>query len=329
MTKLAQRIDWWKVLKWLVLPVFIAVLYYQLTSLQQKPDLLNRLRVFLAEENIIIIVFVLPLLTFFNYALEAAKWQVLVKPAQRRLYSEALNDVLIGILFSVLTPERLGELAGRVVNLRMGNKLVGAASSLAGSIGQNIVIFFLGSVGFVFFALIIGHLGTWPAVGSLFLVFCLTGLFLFLFFNLYLLIPIVNRVSLPKRWKQLTEKLYALKDYSNTDLLKVLLFSLLRVAIWSCQYLIILWMLIPDIDWQVALLVSWIVFLIQTGIPLPPISSLVARSSIAIYLWSYIGISEWNALTASFVLYFNNLIIPSVVGLIVIYLNKKSFNANI
>lgn len=64
MTKLAQRIDWWKVLKWLVLPVFIAVLYYQLTSLQQKPDLLNRLRVFLAEENIIIIVFVLPLLTF-------------------------------------------------------------------------------------------------------------------------------------------------------------------------------------------------------------------------------------------------------------------------
>jgi len=326
--KLLNKTDWWKTLKWLLLPVFLVILYLQLTRLHQKPDLLDRLYLIFWGNNLWAVALVIPMLTFFNYAFEAAKWRILVRPVEKRQYVDALMDVLIGILFSILTPARLGELAGRVVKLRMGNKLVGAASSLAGSIGQNIIILFCGSIGFVYFLMFQGDLESWSALGALFMALSLTGIMIFLFFNLYLLVPFVKRIPLPRRWRQLTEKLDALKEYSNFDLAKVLILSLARIFVWTAQYLLILWILEPGFDLSLGIAISWMVFLLQTGIPLPPISSLVARSSIAIFMWSNLGISEWNALAASFVIYFYNLIIPSAIGLFVIYFNKKSVNAN-
>ena len=70
------------------------------------------------------------------------------------------------------------------------------------------------------------------------------------------------------------------------------------------------------------------IFLIQTGIPLPSITGLLARSGVAVFMWSQVNIDQWNALAATFVIFFYNLIIPSLVGLFVLIFNRNNLNEN-
>ena len=59
------------------------------------------------------------------------------------------------------------------------------------------------------------------------------------------------------------------------------------------------------------------IYLIQTGIPLPAFLSILARGELAVLVWSTLGIVELTALMATFILWFVNLIFPSLIGLLI------------
>jgi len=63
--------------------------------------------------------------------------------------------------------------------------------------------------------------------------------------------------------------------------------------------------------------------MLQTGVPLPPITGILARGGLAVFIWGHFGIDEWSALIATFILYFFNLIIPSIVGVFVLLINYR------
>jgi hypothetical protein len=65
----------------------------------------------------------------------------------------------------------------------------------------------------------------------------------------------------------------------------------------------------------------FLVFLIQSGIPLPPFLSMLARVEIAVIIWSVFERDVMIILSATFSLWIINLLIPSLIG--AIFLVKK------
>ncbi|MBL0117772.1 MAG: flippase-like domain-containing protein [Saprospiraceae bacterium] len=91
------------------------------------------------------------ILVLVNYSLESLKWCAILKPLEEFSFWKALKSVLVGVLFSIFTPARIGELGGRVIELKKENRLVGTAAVLVGSVAQNIGILFLGLFGLIWF----------------------------------------------------------------------------------------------------------------------------------------------------------------------------------
>ncbi len=325
----SSGINGWKVAKWFLLPAFLFILYYQLDKLPQSPDLLERMMLFYKGEYFVLISLILITLTFINYAVESIKWQLLTSPFQEEPFLLAYRDVMMGILFSIMTPARLGEMVGRVLFLKTRVKLTGSVSSLVGSMSQNMVIIFLGCIGGFLYYYQDKEWDIWFLVGLLGILGGMTLFWLLIYFNINKVFSLLIKIPIPGRWRKYLYKLEDLENYTFSQLNFVLLLSLLRVLVWTIQYLFIIWLLMPEINWVYGITIIWLIFLIQTGIPLPLITGLVARSSVAIFMWKNIGVDEWNALASSFVIYFYNLLIPSAIGLCVVLLNINKGNGKI
>lgn len=261
-------------------------------------------------------------LVILNYCIEAIKWQKLARGIEYVSFTKSFQSVCIGLLFALFTPARLGELGGRVVLFQRENRLSGVAAVLAGSVSQNLAIFITGSISIVYL-LSNGHLleglilpGLWILI-----IVCLIGC-IYLYYNLDIFYSrIYNWIKKPKI-KHFLAHFQVISKYSRMELSVILLLSFCRVITWTLLYIGIFGLLFQvqvTFDFNAAIL---FIFLIQTGIPLPIITGFVARGGLAIIVWNQFGVNEWISLLTSFSLYFINLLLPALFGLIVI-LNKK------
>jgi len=316
-------------LKLSAMALLTVAMLIQYKKLNDNPDLLQKLTDFYKRPYALTLSCILVLLTLVNYLIESKKWIIILHPLQKLSLQNALKSVFTGVLFSIFTPARVGELGGRVVLLKSENRLAGSAAVLIGSVAQNICILILGLFGLNY--LMHFHNYTTPTIlASISILSVLLSLItLFVFYNIDKAIPLIKKLPWPEKWRPYFRKFIHLSSYDSGNLSWILLLSLLRILVWTLQYLIIMWVLVElNID-VFAVSVIWLIFLIQTGVPLPPISGLVARSGVAIYMWSIIQIDEWNALAATFVIYFYNLIIPSCIGLFVLIFNRKIINESV
>lgn len=83
-----------------------------------------------------------------NWIVEAVKWRVLTAHLQRLNLWQALRSVLAGLAVSMLTPNRVGDFAGRIALLNSGNRTAGTMSAFVGGYAQMLAIAVLGVVAF-------------------------------------------------------------------------------------------------------------------------------------------------------------------------------------
>jgi len=75
-----------------------------------------------------------------NWSLEAFKWKLLAAPVQKINLTTSIKGVLSGISTGFFTPNRVGELVGRIAFLKLENRKAGVTLSLVNSLTQNIVM---------------------------------------------------------------------------------------------------------------------------------------------------------------------------------------------
>ncbi len=84
------------------------------------------------------LLFVALILIPFNYGIEAKKWQILLSPLQHVSWINAFKSILAGITISIFTPNRTGEVIGKVVYLDLQEKMKAALLNFSGSMAQMI-----------------------------------------------------------------------------------------------------------------------------------------------------------------------------------------------
>lgn len=324
-----NRSHFFLLLKVIATILLLALLFNQCNKLTSNPVLYDKIIGFYSRPNSLPIGVLIFILVLVNYSLESLKWCAILKPLEEFSFWKALKSVLVGVLFSIFTPARIGELGGRIIELKKENRLVGTAAVLVGSVAQNIGILFLGLFGLIWFVYANNMAERLIFVSMLIITVFLFFIAILCYFNINRFIPFAKKLPWPKRIRPYLGKLSLLTHYSTTTLRNILFISIIRIMVWTFQYVLIMLLLTGDSVHIIEIAVILMIFLIQTGIPLPSITGLLARSGVAVFMWSQVNIDQWNALAATFVIFFYNLIIPSLVGLFVLIFNRNNLNENI
>ena len=257
------------------------------------------------------------ILMVFNWLIESKKWQTLINSIIEFKFQNAIEGVLMGIAAGIITPSRIGEYGGRILNLPTNYRKIGLHANFVSSISQNLANIFFGIVGGSYFILLYldwSKYITWSLLVGGITLFSL--LMLIFYGHKKLLLILVDRM--PDRitlWaRRIVEGLPAI---DNGTLNKILMYSFIRYIVFGIQYALLLYFFGVNIPIIAIITGISLIFLIQSGIPLPPFLSMLARGEIAIIIWSIFTIDVLTILSATFSLWLINLLLPAIIGGIV------------
>lgn len=275
------------------------------------------------------------LLMVINWLIEAIKWKIILKNVQRISLWQSYKAILSGTSFSITTPNRVGEYAGRVLFLDEGNRLRSVSLTIVCSISQLLTTILMGCLGLVFLLNqmeAINPFGNsnntlWVKVflfGSL-LALVVVGFF---YFKISFFIKLFEKT----KWLSKNKYLVAELENANTTLLlRLFLLSVIRFIVFCAQYYLLFRLFSVEINlWNSFWIIS-ITFLVLAIIPSIAIAELGVRGTVT---WELMKIFTTNSLgvtitTAS--IWFINLIIPAIAGSILIagvklFKSKKEVN---
>lgn len=247
-----------------------------------------------------------------NLALEAKKWQMLAGSAQPLSYKGALASYLGGIAFSMVTPNRLGEYPGRLLYLQRKNTLRLISVSVLGALAQLFTLFIYGTLGLIYFTLYFYH-----PLAMIILILCgsITLILAVAYLKFEAWSPFIERIKWLKKFN-VYKKL--LKRFTVKEQLTILLISILRYAIYTAQYLFLLYWMNVNMPFFEGFMMSALFFWVITVIPSITLVELSERGQVGLYLFHHYSDNTVGILTATVGIWCINLILPAIVGSILL-----------
>ena len=263
------------------------------------------------HRSLVIYIVVVAILMLLNWFLEAVKWACLTDFFFKQTYLHAAGAVLTGLAFSIFTPNRSGDFAGRIMHLPPDIRIEGAVFSFVGSFTQLLVTITAGCLAAIY---LIYYL-------NVFSTFCISvSMLVLLFFLLFIHYVVIN---LRKFWpwivgikwlKNLTAQVHDVEKLTPQFLIKIIMLTWLRYAVFTLQFLILLKAF--DIPLSLDLMVGLVMltFFFITVIPSFALSEIGIRGSVCVYLFAQFTTDTSGVLIASSLLWIINIGFPAVVG---------------
>ncbi len=299
-------------------------LYHQLSSksASEEFDLAFIKQTILDKKPII---FLVVIMMFFNWFLEAVKWKFLIKKIEKVSMITSLRAVFSGITVSVFTPNRVGEYGGRVFCLEKADRFQGVLITVLGSMAQLLTTIFFGSMGILFLNNYMPELQNlylemdfaYPIM--FFLLLLLNILLLLLFHNISVLSNLMNKFNWLKKYKKYKE---VFTYYNAQELMMVFLLSIFRYAVFTTQFFILFQLFEVDISYFDAIILIMVMLFVISVIPTIAISEIGIRGSVALYLFSLVSANSIGILSATFMLWVINLLLPALIGTVFIFTLK-------
>ena len=294
-----------------ILVLTFVFIYHQ--YLKKGPDIRNfeHLMRTIGHGQVLFVMSLVFGLMLVNWLLEAMKWQYLTRNLEQITFWQAIEGVFCGLTWAIFTPNRLGEYGGRVMFLSPRKRIYGAFAMAVGSFGQNVITNVLGSIAIMWFALAFLKLSAWIIILIWLLGILNIALFLVCFFNIKWLVWILNKIPFLKKYHRFFD---IIAKYKFDELHRIILFCLARFMAFSCQYYILINLFIPSIPAYEVLLLTFIVFFIQSALPSLDLVDVAVRSYTAATIFGYVT-NQTIAVVAVFsAIWFINLIIPAILG---------------
>jgi hypothetical protein len=285
-------------------------IYTKLRANQDLRDLPVLLKQIPAAEIIAVLALVVVLM-LLNWGLEALKWRRLVEPIERISLWKSIESVFCGLTWAVFTPNRIGEYGGRVFFLSPKRRIVGAVAMAVGNIGQMVLTNIFGSIALCIF------IYRFKSIDNLFMLFLCVLAFIFCAFLVvfYFNIKWLNGLLLSMRMTRKYKKFYTiLARYRKAELFRILLFCLGRYLVFSTQYFIMFFWLIPSLHFTDVLMMVCILFFIQSNLPSLDLFDIGIRSVTALFFFNFITNQSASVVACTASIWLINIIIPAILG---------------
>ena len=300
----------------------LTLIYIQVFERNDIQDLMNVFTASWTAKSFLYLTATLILMPI-NWALEAIKWKKIVSGFRKLSFYESMQSILAGVSVGIITPARIGEYAGRFYMMEKEDRWKTIYSTFIGSLAQNIITGVIGIIGAAYLLNYSVVMNPYIA-SSLFFISSLGILLgLLVYFKIGMLQPIVNIIPIKRVVRLMDVHSQFLKEITPKLLNEVLSLSFLRYMIYSLQYLLILYFFGIEVPFLEALSVISLLFLIQSGLPLPPLIGIIARGEIALTLWTFYSDNSLGILATSLSIWIINLLIPALIGLIYVIVHKE------
>lgn len=264
-------------------------------------------------------------LMFVNWGIDAVKWRFLIKKLEDISLTKALKAIFLGITVSVFTPNRVGEYGGRVFCLETADRVKAVLATVLGNMAQLLATLIFGVLALVYY--FSSHTTSvqnpYWSVTLLVLAFVSIIAFITLYLNSSLFENFFNRFSFLKKYQEYSE---VFSYYSKRELAIALGYSILRYVVFTFQF----YLLIRFFEVEVSLLesaaMSALTFLTMSIIPTIALTELGVRGSVAVYFFGLLSANSLGIMTAAFVLWTINLVLPALIGTVLVY-NLKFFRS--
>lgn len=267
-------------------------------------------------------------LMLLQWAIEAVKWRELFAGIYRIKWLDAFLAIFSGLAISLLTPNRTGEFAGRIMYLSADHRLQGTANTVVSNLAQLVVTLCAGSLALLFqdglvdaslepfgLAAVIRMLD-WgaPSMAIVALVIYFKG-----------------TTVLGKLWKikflgRFRNQISAIDSLSFHTLFRVLLWSLLRYLIFIVQYWVLLMITNRDISFADLSILLAIMFLWLAIIPTFSLAELGLRWQFALWLFAPLAADKLGILFAVTAVWFINFVLAAALGTIAVSFYKPFAN---
>ena len=299
-------------------------LYEQLTA-KSSIEQFNNADVLQQIKGHYSILIVIVLMMFLNWFLEALKWQFLIKKIEEISFSRSVRAVFSGITVSAFTPNRVGEYGGRVFCLEKADRIQAVFITIIGSMAQLITTIFFGSIGILLlpslmpeFTQILSLMEySYPILVFVFLL--LNSLLIFIYLNTSVLSLLLSRIKFLNKYEKYNS---VFSFYNAEELAKVLLFSVARYVVFTTQFFILLHVFGVVINYTDALVLIMTMLFVISVIPTIAITEIGVRGSVALFLFGLISSNTVGILSATFVMWIINLLLPALIGTAFIFTLK-------
>src|SRR6185503_17023608 len=264
--------------------------------------------------------FLVFILMFVNWSLEALKWKISVQNVQPVSFFRSLKAIFSGVSFSITTPNRVGEYFGRMLYMDEGKRLKIISLTILGSLSQLLITVFFGLSGLLILEVDIDKLNlpSWLQwVKNIGMVGGAIG-FVFLtvfYFRIGWLVKWIEKIPAIKKYIWLINEL----EKANTTLLmRLLSISMLRYFVFTTQYFLLFRFFGVDINWWEGFWAIAIVFFIMAIIPSIELFEVVGKTFVTQEIFA---IFTANTLAIGFVtttIWFINLVVPAAIGSLLI-----------
>lgn len=252
--------------------------------------------------------FLLPNVIFalINWLIEALKWKILLKKDLFIGIGESLRHVLGGLTMGIFTPARLGEIPGRALLVSKNYKKKAVFLAGFNSILQSFVTLLVGLICFLSFThrIFLDNIN-WFYVLVFLSIICFLGIFAikknFFVKNIYYKYLYIKRIVF----------------------LKVFSLSFLRYFVFLIQYYLAYKAVGISLDFLTLSQITGVNLFVLYILPVLNAFDYGIRGSVALLIFKPYNIPELFVLSAVFIIWIINILLPALMGGIIILMKKK------
>ena len=319
------------ILNYVIGPLLFIVLGIVIyTRIKSQPNLGEKMFIVkgvFTRQNILQLIFLFVLLCA-NWGIESRKWQLLMRPIEKVSFLTSVKAVLSGLALSLFLPNGFGEYPARALYMQEGNKLRSVALNIAGSMAQLIITLLAGIISLVYL-----RNYSWQAKpqmqdlsvlwldGIISMVITGTLLLIVAYFRLSWLTQLIIKIPFVHKHRYFIQ---SLETFHWKELTRILNLSFLRFIVFVVQYIVVLQLLHVKIDLADAVCTTCVLFLVLAILPTIPLADVGIRSEAGTQLFGLLTPDVFGIVATTSLIWFINLIIPSIAGSLFL-LNVKIF----
>ena len=245
------------------------------------------------------------LFTDANWLLEIYKWKTLATVEQKITFYQAYEQSLASLTASIITPNRIGEYGVKALYFEQNSRKKIMLLNFIGNISQLIITFFFGLIGMVF--LFTNFKAQLPFLN-------LTKL-LIISIIFSVLIIFRKRFGISKNVSNYFNKSISfLKQISVITYSKILVISFFRYLVFSHQFYFLLRLFEIETAYSTLMQLLFCVYFIASIIPSLTIFDWVIKGSVAVFIFSFIGLNELTIVTITSIMWLLNFAVPALLG---------------
>jgi hypothetical protein len=303
--------------KWVLVPAILLFIGYKLFGAYDLDTLIHTHQFTIDSFHLMVLVVAI-LLMPANIFLESIKWKLLLNKHEQVSLKWAFQSVVSGLSLSIITPNQLGDFAGRILKLKEMHKVKGALVAVVGHTSQMFWITLSGLIAFSLIPELLAIDAKWQIYVQILMVVFAIGFMVF-YLNMR---GLSKLIKLPKI-KFYTDVFGA---YNTKELMMIWSISGLRYFIYSSQYVLLIYFFDTGITtWQAIAAVS-ATLCAQIFMPSFLIVEIGLRGVSALWFLGKFSDQYVSILLSAYSLWILNIMIPALYGLFIFSTTKLSKN---